>query len=329
MGLLRQIPRSAWICAIVAFLNVVSWSIFVPAFQGPDEQAHFAYVQQLVEAHALPSSSSEQFSPEETVALVDLQFQELILNPAMRFISSAPQQRRLERDEALHLSRRGSGGAGVAYSQPPLFYLLQTIPYTLGAHATILSRLELMRLLSALLAAVTVVFVYLFLCEALPGAPWAWTVGALCAALAPLFGFASSAVNPDVLLFAVAAVIFYSLARAFRRGLTHQTAILIGALLAVGFMSKLNFVGMVPGILLGLAVLTRRHASTSGRSAYRSLLVALGIAFTPGLLYTGINLLSGRPAFGLLSSAIKSTTRHGSLLAELSYVWQFYLPRLP
>ena len=48
-----------------------------------------------------------------------------------------------------------------------------------------------MRLLSALMAGVTALFTFLFVREALPGAPWAWTVGGLGAALAPLLGFIS------------------------------------------------------------------------------------------------------------------------------------------
>jgi hypothetical protein len=40
----------------------------------------------------------------------------------------------------------------------------------------------------------------------------------LSVAFAPLLGFMSGAVNPDALLFAVSAGLFWSLARAFRLG---------------------------------------------------------------------------------------------------------------
>ena len=100
----------------------------------------------------------------------------------------------------------------VAANQPPLYYALQTIPYWLGSGGTLLDRLELMRLLSALMAGLTALFAYLFVCEALPGVSWAWTVGGLGVALAPLLGFMSGAVNPDAMLAAVSAGIFFLLA---------------------------------------------------------------------------------------------------------------------
>ena len=123
----------------------------------------------------------------------------------------------------------------MATSEPPLYYALQTIPYYLGSAGTLLDQLELMRLLSALMAGLTALFTFLFVRESLPTAPWAWTVGGLGAALYPLLGFASGAVTPDAMLCAVSAAIFYCLARAFRRGLTRKLAIAIGALIASAF----------------------------------------------------------------------------------------------
>ena len=66
-------------------------------------------------------------------------------------------------------SRTDSGAAGVATSEPPLYYALETVPYTLAGGGTVLDRLALMRLLSALMGGLTALFVYLFLREALPG----------------------------------------------------------------------------------------------------------------------------------------------------------------
>ncbi|HEX4838131.1 MAG TPA: glycosyltransferase family 39 protein, partial [Solirubrobacteraceae bacterium] len=189
----------------------------------------------------------------------------------------------------------------------------------------------LMRLLSALMAGVTALFVFLFLREALPAARWAWTVGGLGVALAPLLGYASSTVNPDALLFAVSAALFYCLARAFRRGLTQRMAIAIGALIAAGFLTKLNFIGLAPGAMLGVLVAARREARTSGLRAYHRLLApALLIGLSPGALYALVNVLSDHPTFGFLSGSVASVTNGSrSLSSELSYMWQFYLPRLP
>jgi hypothetical protein len=328
---LRQVPGPAWACACVAVLSAASWSIVTPPFQAPDEPSHFSYAQILAETGTLPRSQLDPYSAQETTVLADLDHEAVRFNQAIGTISTQAQQRRLQRDLHLPLSRVGSG-AGVATSQPPLYYALETIPYKLGALGTLLDQLELMRLLSALLAGLAAIFVFLFLREALPQAPYTWTVGGLGMALAPLVGFISGVVNPDALLCAVAAALFYCLARAFRRGLTLGRACAIGLVMAVGFTSKLNFIGLAPGVLLALVLLARRAARTGGAggAAYRWLAAGVAIGLAPGYLYAAANLLSGHAAFGLLSTGVSGTTAHrGSLWQEASYIWEFYLPRLP
>jgi 4-amino-4-deoxy-L-arabinose transferase-like glycosyltransferase len=327
---LRRIPRAAWICALVACLNAACWSIVTPPFQSPDEPAHFAYTQQLAESLKLPTSSERSFSPEEEAVLRDIRQYEVHGSPENHTISSAGEQRRLQEDLDKHLSRRGGGGVEGAYSSPPLFYLLQTVPYGIASAGSLLDQLAAMRLLSALMGGLTALLVFLFVREALPAEPWAWTVGGLGVALMPLLGFMSGAMNPDAMLAAVSAAAFYCLARAFRGGLTRGLAIAIGVTMAVGFLTKLNFIGLAPGIAIGLIVLSLRAARTEGRrAAYLSLALALGIAASPLWLYVIVNLLSSHPGLGIVSGSLKLQSAHGSILSKLSYVWQLYLPRLP
>jgi hypothetical protein len=326
----RGVPTAAWVCAGVACLSAASWSIVTPPFQVPDEPSHFAYVQQLAELGRLPVSGSSNYSPEERLALEDMNHLEVRFNPVHSTISSSAQQRRLEEDLAQHLPRRSENeAAGVAASEPPLYYALLTIPYHLASGGNLLDQLALMRLLSALMAGLSALFAFLFLREALPGVPWVWAVGGLGVALYPLLGFMSGAVNPDSMLCAVSAAIFYCLARAFRRGLSTRLAVAIGVLIAVGFLTKLNFLGLVPGLLLALIVLTRRAVRSAGRSAYRLPALAIAIGGSPVFLYALVNVLSHHTSLGLASEGLEDTNRHGSLLDELAFIWQFYLPRLP
>jgi 4-amino-4-deoxy-L-arabinose transferase-like glycosyltransferase len=314
----------------VAVLNCACWSFLIPPLQGPDEQAHFAYVQQLVENGKMPNGSSEEnFSPEELAAMNDLGFGEVILNAGSPSIPN-----RAGREKLLHdlsqpgLSRKGDGSVGVAASEPPLYYALQTVPYELGSGSSLITRLELMRLLSALLCGLTVLLVFLFIREALPAVPWAWTVGALSAALSPLLGFVGGSLDPDALLFAVCAALFYCFARAFRRGFDRRMAGALGGVVALGFLTKVNFLALVAGIAVGLILLTIREARVSRREAYRTLALAAGIAISPGVLYFLVNLAGHKELLGIVSGSIKTTERH-NIPNELAYIWQFYLPRLP
>jgi predicted membrane protein DUF2142 len=324
-------PAAAWTCAAVACLNAVCWSLITPPFEVPDEPSHFAYAQLLAERGRLPEASRRTDSPALQLTLDDLHYLEIRFNPPQRSLASEAQQRKLERDQAATYSDAGPGGAGTATSEPPLYYALETIPYELASGGSLLDQLEAMRLLSALMAAVTALFGYLFLREALPGSRWAWATGGLAVALFPLLGFISGGVNSDALLFAVCAALYYCLARAFRRGLTSRLAAVIGALMAAGLLTKLNFVGTVPGALLGLVFVALRAgrgaAPGERRTASRALAIAVAIALSPALLYASVNLASNRPAFGVVSAALGGLDPHW--WHELSYIWQFYLPRLP
>jgi 4-amino-4-deoxy-L-arabinose transferase-like glycosyltransferase len=327
-GMLRQVPRMAWICALLACLNAVCWSIITPPFELIDEPSHFAYTQQLAENEALPVSDEYQYSPEELAVLLSLRQGEIRARPGRRTISSAGEQKSLEEAQHQHFARYGSGAVGGSAAGPPLYYLLETIPYGLASKGTLLDQLQAMRLLSALMGALTALFVFLFVRETLPATPWAWAVGGLSAALAPLLGFMSGGVNPDAMLFAVSAAIFYCLARGFRGGLTRNLAVAIGALTAAGLLTKLNFIGLVPGIVLGLIALGVRAARVEGRrAAFTPVGIGLAIAASPVLLYLLINVLSNHPSFGIVSDTLRGQWH--SLLSGLSYVWQLYLPHLP
>jgi Predicted membrane protein (DUF2142) len=329
LSALRRIPVPAVICALVAVLNAVCWSVISPPFQLPDEPSHFAYVQHLAETGHLPSSNGEHFPPAEEAALIYLLQGHVRFSQEVHTIASRAQQQSLEVELGLPYSRSQPGDASVAASEPPLYYALETIPYALGSSGTLLDRLALMRLLSTLFGGLTALFAYLFLRETLPSTRWAWTVGGLGVALMPTLGMMSGAVNPDALLFAVSTALFYLLARAFRRGLSRRQAVAIGTVLAIGCMTKLTFIGLLPGAIVALLVLAIREARTSGRDAYRSLGLALAIASVPVCAYLIDDALSGKTTLSVLSAATTVTAHKNSIPGAIGYIWQMYLPRLP
>ncbi|HWJ50085.1 MAG TPA: DUF2142 domain-containing protein [Solirubrobacteraceae bacterium] len=334
IGALRRVPRAAWTCALIATLGAACWSVITPPFQAPDEQAHFAYVQNLAETGRLPSTSRDEYSVEEAQTLVDLHQGEVRWHPELTTISAPADVEKLRHDQAAPLPRAGPGGIGVAASEPPLFYALATIPYQLGSSGSLLDRLELVRLMDALFAGLTALFTFMFVREALPGVPWAWTVGGLTAALMPLLGFTSGFVTPDAMLYTVCAATFYCLARAFRRGLTWRASIALGLLIGAGFLTKLNFVGVVPGVMLGLVVLAFRGIRDSpdgprtGR-AFGPMALAMALSVAPVCLYALFNVINGHATLGIVSNAAGQVSERETLGGEIVYIWEFFLPRLP
>jgi hypothetical protein len=321
--------RVAACVAFAAALNAACWAVVTPPFEVSDEPAHFAYVKQLAETGRPPQGVVGAASEEMTVALNALHFTPNG-NPGRRMITSQSEQDLLQRDldVAARLPRDGSENAGVATAEPPLYYAVEAIPYLIAFHGTVLDRLQLMRLISALLAGLTGFFAFLFVREALPGEPWAWSTAGLGVAVTPLLGFMSGAVNPDAMLFAVSAALFFCFARAFRRGLTRWLAGAVGAVIAIGVLTKLNFVGLLPGALVGLAILSWR-ARASLREACLRIALACATAITPVLAALAVGALRSHGGPHRVTSGLTQFLGDGSLKAQFDYVWQMYLPRLP
>ncbi len=326
---LKRMPRTAWLVALVALLSAVSWSLITPAFEVPDEPDHVAYVKQLADTGTLPTIDGQEYALEEQTALNGLHYHDVRQNPGHAAIFSQEEQSNLEQslDESAETGEKGSAQAGVAQSEPPLYYALQTIPYSLGSDGNLLDRVQLMRLLSALMAGFTALFAYLFLREVLPSRPYASTVGGLAVSLSPLFGFMSGAVNPDALLYTMSAALFYFVARAFRRGFTTSSAVATGLVIVAGFATKLNFVGLAPGAFLALALLAWREARTKGRIGLREPAIAAGIGCLPILGALVLLPTSGGVVTGNLASLFSRNP--ASMLRTANYLWQLYLPRLP
>ncbi len=217
---LRFIPTAAWLCGLVAFLNVLVWALATPPFHVPDENAHLAYVQHLAENGEPPNEvGGPVYASEETRTLEALFFPPTVGRRENHSIWYELQDQALDEVARQDLPSGDGGGTTSASNQPPLFYLVEAGVYLASPWNGLLERLALMRLLSALLAAATTVLIYLFLRE-LFAESWVWAVGALAVAFQPQFGFISGGVTPDSLLFVCSAALFYALARAFRRGLT-------------------------------------------------------------------------------------------------------------
>jgi 4-amino-4-deoxy-L-arabinose transferase-like glycosyltransferase len=316
----------------VALANGLAWSLLVPPFEVPDENAHYAYVAQVAERDTVPHQvlPEDTLPPAEEATAAAIGFYRMVgepLNPAPLL---EDQQHALEAVSRERLATIGDGDALSATTNPPLYYALEAVPYKL-AGGTVLDRLAAMRALSALIGALTVLLVYLFLSELLPAQPWAWSAGALAAALQPLFGFMSGGVNNDDLLYLMASGFLWATARAFRRGLTPATGALLGAFVGLGLVTKLTLLGFIPGAALALVLLLRRGWRGDRRAAaLRGGALAVALAAAPFALYEALNRLVWHrvtvPAS--LGKVAGVSGRRFSFREEMSHVWQLFLPRL-
>ena len=328
---LRRIPRAGWTVFIIALVNAAIWTVVVPPFEVPDEITHFGYAQYLAQTGQPPpqNPNAAQYSPQEQAA-IDKTYLNFVGGHAdVRGVLTRADDRALHAALA-HASPNGPGGATNASNQPPLYYALEAIPYWLTPSHDLLTRLVFMRLLSALLAAGTVLVVFLFLRELFPGTPWAWTVGALMVAFQPMVNDIAAGVQGDNLLYFTSALTFLLLLRAYRRGLSSRGAVGIGAAVAAGTLSKLTYIGLLPGVALAVALLGWRALPEGRRQALRLVALTAGVAAAPLVLYAVLNVAVWHRAGGVTGGGLSNATKGPVPLSEsLSYIWQLYLPKLP
>src|SRR2546423_6925267 len=172
---LGRIPTAAWVCSLAALLNAITWSLIVPLFQVPDEPAHVAYAQSLAESGQPPTGSDNRhpFSQEERRLVEALRWKQVSRRADDRVPATAATRDLLQRTLNAHADRLGEGGYTSVTNNPPLYYAAAAGAYRISPSTSLADRIHVMRLLSAVLAGVTTLLVFLFLRELLPGTPWA------------------------------------------------------------------------------------------------------------------------------------------------------------
>lgn len=325
---------AAWLYVIAA-LNFACWALITPPFQAPDEVDHFAYTQSLVQRGEAPSrnpgSPLARWSSAENLALEDESFFTDHQIGDSRVPWSAHQQDYYRAQAAAHPSASDGGGNETAATAGAIYYAALAPAYMLASSSPF-SQLTLMRLTSALIGALTVVFAFLMARELAPGRPWLGVLAALLVAYQPMYGFISGAVNNDVGVNAGAAALELLLIMMLRRGLTLRLGLLTGGLLIALPIVKGTAYSLYPVAAIALlATLWRHHRRDQipgwavfvvAALAVRELAVALG-----GVFRSTASGGAGSPVGpGSATGAVSEALAHP--LGYLAYLWEVLLPRL-
>ncbi len=321
-----RVPRPlAGLLAAVAVLGV-SWALVNPAWQGPDEDVHFSYVQTLAELHRLPGTRP---GPPLSFAQFDA-MQSLNNDPIVFFPYAKPEWSRTLYEQwkqrAKHEPMNDGGGPNTASGYPPAYYL-SILPGYLLASGDVVAQLYSARLWSVLWLLVTTTAVWLLAGELFGRHRDLQLVAAATVGLWPMVNFVSSSVNPDSMLYAVTSLALWLGARVIRRGLTVRNGAGFGACLGLALITKATSLALVPpaGFLLALGVwrLLRCHRV---RQAVLAGAVALAMTFAFAGSWRAIVGAQDRPAYGQaagVTAGVHNWREFGS------YLWQYYLPKLP
>ena len=257
-------------------------------------------------------------------ALGDINF-----NPVGRGHWSPDAEQELDRRLAAKPTTDNKGASINLRDYPPAYYAT-LVPVYWTTHAvggSTLDALTFMRAQGALLAIVTALALLALLRELFPDRPLLTGGVALVCAFQPVFSWISSGVNPDGLLIALGAVLFWLFARAYRRGLDVRLAVAIGLVLALTGLTKISAIGFLPGTVLGIGLLLWRRAPAGW---FRPALAAALAAGLPVLVYTVVNrVVWGRSIIpGGLGAAARGASGEKAEEASsfLTYLWQYVLP---
>jgi 4-amino-4-deoxy-L-arabinose transferase-like glycosyltransferase len=312
----------------------LAWAVVVPPWQAPDEDHHFAYVQTLGEGLGLPGDPGRpEQSTEQQLATSRSNAEQTAQVLTTRMEWSEEAYRRWQRDdEALpDAARHDGGGVNPASTNPPLYYVYAFVPYTVARAGDVFDRLYVVRAFSALLLLVTVTAAWLLAGEVLGRRRPLQLAAAAVTGLEPMMSFVSSSVNPDSMLYATWGLALWLGARVLRRGLTLVTGVAFFAAIGVGTLIKATTLVMLPAafLVLGVGLWRLRGGRADRRTVAAAAVAAVGALVLLGGGWVAVSAVLGRPALFQIGGAEGAVAPSSPWRLLASYLWQFYLPKLP
>ncbi|MFL5825941.1 MAG: DUF2142 domain-containing protein [Thermoleophilaceae bacterium] len=341
---MAAVPAPLALLLVVVGLVNCTWALLTPPGQVPDEPNHIQYTQSIAERGALPGHGKQTNSTEENFAATATAWYNLPGFPLRKPPWTEAAYRAWQQQQAKlpHSARSDGGGYIWQGDNPPLYYAYEAGAYRLGEGGDFIDRLYLMRIASALLMLITATGAWLFAGEVFGRDRRLQLVAAAVAGLWPMATFVSSGVNPDAALYAFWSIAFWLGARVFRRGLSVRDGVALGAVIGVATVEKSTSLALVPPLLLALGVgwwrLRRSGTTTFGlhgrqvstAAAVAASLLAFAIPFggwAAAATATGRPITNQAPHYP--GRKAPQLTSPKDVREFTSYLWQFYLPRLP
>ena len=329
---LRRIapPKSLAALMVVVCIVGLSWALVVPPWQSPDETTHFAYVQSLAESFTLPGvkgrppESSDQAFADGAVGASRGAFWPLAAPPEW---NRSDYTRYLATEHGAHPPSKSNGSGPVASdNNPPLYYLFADLGYLIDHGGTAFGRLYAIRLSGVVLLLLTTVGAWLLAGEVFGRRRLPQLAAAAVAGLLPMATFMSTAVNPDALLITLWTFALWLGARVINHRARGWDTVGLCAVVAAAILTKATSYALVAPVLLALLIGWRRRPDLERKPALKRIVVALLALAVPVLGWLGLARALGREGINQVGSSPAHPFNIGQFL---SYVWQFYLPRLP
>jgi len=247
------LKRNLFIALIVAvFLGLgITYSVADPLFEPSDEAAHYLYIRHLIDERNLPvqqKDAGEEYQNHHPPLYyaIGAMVTFWIGDDDLRFIL----------DQRNPYWGYNTYTVGHDNKNQYLHGEWESFPYrgtALGVH--------IVRWVSALMGAFTVLVTYRIAREIFPGRQ-CLALGALAfAAFNPQFIFISGAVNNDNLVTLLSALTILGLVRGIKRGFSTSRSVHLGMVLSFALLTKLNALFLIPLTIVAFALAAILHSS--------------------------------------------------------------------
>jgi 4-amino-4-deoxy-L-arabinose transferase-like glycosyltransferase len=320
----RAAPAALVVLLVLAAVHGTAWAVITAPWNGPDEVQHFAYAEHLARTGHAPQRNvgDGSQSTAQNYALYQLNLLPIRLQPGAR-----PTWGRLDRTKrelaTLPASAYKNGsGPNSAANYPPLYYAYEAVAYDVSPFRSELGRLFFMRLATVLLLVIIVGLTWAIASELL-AKRWAVGVATALVALQPKLAFGAGIVNPDVMLALWATGALLAAIRLVQRGPTTGRIVALAACSGAAVLTHPRGYFVPPFAVIALLIAAwrfvprRRWLLGAGALAVGGMVVALGAA----VLWT-------RAHTGHGGSGTANPVNGFNVRQFVSYLWQFYLPKL-
>jgi hypothetical protein len=304
--------RALALLAAIALAQGLAYSLIVPLWQAPDEPGHFEYARLMSDLERVPTASDVSL-PLQREIIASLAQADFWRFTRQQEPGSLPAS--FADDPFLRRAGRQVG------RQPFAYYIVPALACRLTPDVNVQARLA--RYYSVVLYALTVV-VAGRLAREMFATDLLLAVGVPATlALAPMFAYASSAINNDSLANLTGALVWMALAAIFRRGASRGRIVAVTATLLLALASKRTTLFLIPTCVVAVPLYLwargwrpSRWARAVGVSAVISACALMaGLMLTPGERAAAWRI---RPAGGLvpLSEDAVASGLRGILLQD-------------
>ena len=272
-------PKLLKLLLIAAFFNALSWIVVIPIWQYPDEQAHFAQVQDVAELGYVPfekNASREIDLSEQILGTKRDSFgnNKFTYHPEYKIdysdsyiglheleISNLPKSARTE------LVKQEST------NNPPLYYFLASIAYKIFYSGDLFTRVYAVRFLSVILFIGTIILSFKIGQIIFKNQKYLQLVLLSLVAFKPMLVFASTGVLPDVLTNLLFTLVIFIGLKAIEDGFNKALVVLSIITIVAGVMTRQQF--LIAVIILFFPIIYQ--ALINHKKAKKSFFILLSI----------------------------------------------------